>query len=68
MLTARNLIVAAVAVAATLTVAKFTPSLTAQTQTPAPITSTVFDWNKMESRPIKVGAVRQVARELDAAH
>lgn len=62
MLTARDLTVAAVAVAATLTVVKFTPSLTAQTQSPAPITSTVFDWNKMESRPTKVGAVRQVVQ------
>ncbi|HMV86184.1 MAG TPA: cupin domain-containing protein [Blastocatellia bacterium] len=66
MLTARDLTVAAIAVAATLTFVKFTPSLTAQTkapaQTPATITSTVFDWNKMESRPTKVGAVRQVVQ------
>ncbi len=66
MLTARDLTVAVVAVAATLTFVKLTPSLTAQTkapaQTPATITSTVFDWIKMESRPTKVGAVRQVVQ------
>jgi quercetin dioxygenase-like cupin family protein len=66
MLTARDLTVAAITVAATLAFVKWTPSLTAQTQappkTPETMTSSVFDWNKMVSRPTKVGAARQVLR------
>jgi len=64
MLTARDLAVAAVAVAATLAFVKWTPLPAAQTaakpQNLSTMTSSVFDWNKMESRSTKVGAVRQV--------
>jgi len=63
MLTARDLAVAAVAVAATLAFVKWTPLPAAQTaakpQNLSTMTSSVFDWNKMESRSTKVGAVRQ---------
>lgn len=65
MLTARDAVVAAVAIAATLAFVNWTPSLTAQQtvtlpQTPPLMTSSVFDWNKMEAKPNKVGAVRRV--------
>jgi len=65
MLTVRDAIVAAVAVAATLAFVNWTPTLTAQQsvtlpQTPPTMTSSVFDWTKMEAKPNKVGAVRKV--------
>lgn len=66
MLTARDLTVAAIAVAATLAFVKGTPSLTAQTKSPAQppptMTSSVFEWEKMVAKPSKVGAARQVLR------
>lgn len=70
MLTARDLTVAAIAVAATLAFVKWTPSLTAQTALPAQtpsqttkvLTSSVFDWTKMEAKANKVGAVRKVVQ------
>ncbi len=64
MLTARDLTVAAIAVAATLAFVKWTPSLTAQTPAPPKtsetMTSSVFEWEKMVAKPSKVGAARQV--------
>ena len=64
MLTVRDTAVAAIAIAATLAFVKWTPSPTAQTtsptQTPALMTSSVFDWNKTEAKPNKVGAVRKI--------
>ncbi len=64
MLTVRDIAVAAVAVAATLAFVKWTPAPAAQTaaksQVPPMMTSSVFDWNKFEATPSKVGAVRKV--------
>ncbi|MEO6725375.1 MAG: cupin domain-containing protein [Blastocatellia bacterium] len=64
MLTARDVIVAAVAVAATLAFVSWTPTPAEQTpaksQVPPMMTSSVFDWNKMEAKLTKVGATRKV--------
>lgn len=64
MLTMRDIAVAAVAVAATLAFVKWTPAPAAQTTAKSPVpptmTSSVFDWNKLEAKPSKVGAVRKV--------
>jgi XRE family transcriptional regulator, regulator of sulfur utilization len=78
MLTARDFVVAAAAVAATLglvtatsskqqtpgqqTPGQQTPGQQTPGQTPSVMTSTAFDWNKLEARPTKVGAVRQVCQ------
>lgn len=61
-LTARDFFVAAFAVALTLGCVKLADSLTsaAQDKIPPTMTSSVFDWNKMEFRTTKAGAVRQV--------
>jgi len=67
MLTVRDVAVAAIAVAATLVCVKWAPLLVAYAtplqapaQTPPLMTSSVFDWNKMEAKPNKVGVVRKV--------
>src|SRR5438067_9831305 len=68
MLTVRDIAVAAIAVAATIACMKWAPSPAAQTapptQTPLQsatmMTSSVFDWNKLEAKPSKVGATRKV--------
>lgn len=64
MLTARDITVAAIAVVATLAFVKWTPSLTAQSQsqtkTPETMSSSVFEWEKMTAKPTKAGAARQV--------
>ncbi|MDQ3013626.1 MAG: cupin domain-containing protein [Acidobacteriota bacterium] len=63
MLTARDVIVATVTVAATLAFVRWTPAPAAQTaaksQVPPIMTSSVFDWNKIEAKPTKVGATRK---------
>ncbi|MEP7342771.1 MAG: cupin domain-containing protein [Acidobacteriota bacterium] len=71
MLTARDVAVAAIAITATLACVKWTPSPAAQTAPPAQasaqapaqspmMTSSVFDWTKMEVKPSRVGAGRKV--------
>jgi len=64
MLTIRDIAVAAVAVAATLAFVKWTPAPAAQTaaksEVPPTMTSSVFDWNKMEAKSNKVSTVRKV--------
>jgi XRE family transcriptional regulator, regulator of sulfur utilization len=63
MLTARDLLVAAAAVAATLgVVTAASPNQQPPAPTPPVMTSTAFDWNKLEARATKAGAVRQVCQ------
>jgi XRE family transcriptional regulator, regulator of sulfur utilization len=63
MLTVRDIVVAAIAVTATLACVKLTPApaaqATAPAQTPPIMTSSVFDWNKIEAKPTKTGATRK---------
>lgn len=63
-ITLRDCVVAAIAVVFTLAGVRLSNSPTrasaAQDKIPPAMTSSVFDWNKMESRPTEVGAVRQV--------
>lgn len=62
MITVRDVVIASAAVLVTLGAVKAASSPTPQNDAPKLMTSTAFDWNKLEAKPTKVGATRQVCQ------